>query len=302
MSFNQLPQHYTLDYKQNFSHRIQREPAKLKMAVEMEAIDGYRKRFSQLEKQEMTKITVRHGTTKRQDATSYFRWLDTEKFEVANILDEWDEKELGELISPKGRLTENHGYAYNRTCDDVIIKAAEGLTATGAQGTILTPLPASQIVDTTFTPTGPGPKSGLTFDKVARIRRIFNDNDLDVGRDVYAVISPKADEDLVRDVNEARNKDFSNITPIADGTVDGKRWMGMNWIVHTGLTTFNDGVDDVTNCLFWHKSQMIFGDGEVRSDVDRLPENSHGTQIRTRTRMGAMRVEEKGVVIGRVLA
>jgi len=302
MSFNQLPQHFTLDYKQNFLHRIQRMPAKLKGTVTTESINGYRKRFSQLEAQEMTKITTRHGTTKRQDATSYFRWLDMEKFEIANILDEWDEKELGVLIAPNGRLVENHGFAYNRTCDDVIIKAVEGFAATGQNGTVLTPLPSSQIVDTTFTPTGPGAKSGLTFPKVARVRRIFQDNDLALGADAYAVISPKADEDLVRDVEEARNKDYAQISPIADGTVDGKTWMGFKWIVHTGLTTFNDGVDDVTNCLFYHKSQVVFGDGEKRSDVDRLPENSHGTQIRSRSRMGALRLEEKGAVIGRVLA
>ncbi len=42
---------------------------------------------------------------------------------------------------------------------------------------------------------------------------------------------------------------------------------------------------------------MVFGDGEKRSTVDILPENSHGVQCRTRTRQGALRKEEKGVVL-----
>lgn len=300
MSFNQLPQHFTTTYSQSWTHRIQRFPSILADTVRTDTIEGFEKRYSQLEKQEMAEIFTRHAPTPQQDATSFFRWLRTKKHDISNKLDEWDQKELGVLISPKGDIIENHGFAYNRLKDGTIIAAVEGNAVTGEDGDINTPLPASQIIPVGFNPGGGLVDSGLTFAKVAGARRIFMENDLSLGGEAFAVISPEADEFLVKNVDEARNKDFSNIVPIADGTVGGKMWMGFRWRIHTGLTTGDvtgaGGTVAGTNCLFYHKSQIIFGDGEKRSSVDILPTESHAVQCRTRTRMGALRREEKGVV------
>jgi len=307
MSTPQLPEHYTIDYKQNWFHRIQQFPSLLADTVTNDTVDGFIKRYSQLERQVMGDITVRHGTTNRQSAEMFIRWLKTRKHDIANVIDEWDDKELGELISPKGAIIENQGFAYNTKKDRTIIEAAEGSATTGEDADVLVPLPASQIVPVSFNPGGAPADSGMTFAKVARARRIFQDNVLPLNNGMaFAIISPEADEALVRDVEEARNKDYTQISPIADGTVDGKMWMGFKWIVHTDLTTGDvtgaGGTVQGTNCLFWHKQFMYFGDGEKRSNVDILPENSHGVQCRTRTRMGAMRFEEKAVVKVETLA
>lgn len=294
MSFPSLPDHFTLDFNQNWQHRVQRMPSLLRGTVSTETINGERKRFSQLEKQEMRQIVARAGTTNVDEATGYFRHLICKKFELANILDEWDEKELGVLVSPQGALVTNHGYAYNRAVDATIIAAIEGNAITGEDGTTLTPVPQTQIVEENYVFPGTAANVGLTFAKVARARRIFTDNDIPAGDgNLYAVISPADDEALVRDVDEIKNSDYSRVAPIADGTVNGKSWMGFKWIVHTGLTT----ASNVTNCLFYHKDFVAFADGERRASVDILPEKSHAIQIRTRARMGAMRREEKGVVI-----
>lgn len=306
MSFNTLPEHFTLDYAQNWFQRIQQFPSRLSDTVTTDQIDGERRRYSQFDAQEMTEITVRHGVTVRQDANSFIRWLVPKKHEITNILDEWDDKELGRQLSPKGAIILSQGLSYNRRKDDTIITAAEGNATTGEDADILVPLPASQRISVSFNPTGAAVDSGLTFGKVARARRIFMDNDLDLDGNAFAIISPEADEALVRDVDEARNKDFSNITPITDGTVNGKMWMGFMWKVHTRLTTGDvtgtAGTVQGTNNLFWHKSQMYFGDGEKRSSVDILPGESHGVQCRTRARMAGMRFEEKGVVLLETLA
>ena len=301
MSFNTLPEHYTLDYSQNWLQRIQQFPSLLANTVKTDSVNGYFKRYAQLESQAMSEITVRHGTTTRTNATSFHRWLNTKKHDIANVLDEWDDKELGDQVSPKGAMIESHGFAYNRLKDRTIIEAAEGNATTGEDHDVNTALPATQRVVVTLNPGGVATDSGMTFAKVARARRIFNDNVLSLGSEAYAIISPEMDEALVRDVNEARDKDFASITPINDGTVGGKYWMGFNWIVHTDLTSATvagaAGNVTATQALFYHKSQMVFGDGEKRSSVDILPENSHGVQCRTRTRLGALRMEEKGVVV-----
>jgi hypothetical protein len=301
MSVNSLPEHYTINYAQNWLHRIQQMPSRLAATVMNDEVMGFEKRYAQLESQAMSEITVRHGTTAVADADTFHRWLKTKKHDLTNRLDEWDQKELGVLVSPQGDLVVNHGFSYNRLKDNTIILAAEGNANTGEDGTTLTALPSTQriLVDHDVA----GTDTQLTLGKVSSARRIFNENDLDLDGGAFAVISPKADESLIRDVDQARNKDYGSITPITDGTLNGKYWMGFNWIVHTGLTSITANGSNTTatttadQCLFYHKSCMKFGDGEKRSSIDILPENSHAIQIRTRTRMGALRMEEKGVVI-----
>jgi len=306
MSFNSLPEHYTIDYSQNWLHRIQQMPSKLAGTTKLDQINGYQKRYAQLEKQAMAEITTRHGATNRSDADSFHRWLKTKKHDISNILDEWDSKELGVLISPQGDLIENHGFAYNRLKDRTIMDALEGNACTGEDGDVLTPLPASQIVTVDYVASGSATNSGMTFAKVVEARKIFAENDLSLGDDAYAIISPEDDAALVRDVDEAKNRDYANIAPIMDGTLNGKSWMGFKWICHTDLTqTTASGagttVPDIYQTLFYHRSQVVFGDGEKRSNVDIIPAESHGTQVRTRCRMGALRMEEKGVVIVQTL-
>jgi hypothetical protein len=301
MSVNSLPEHYTINYAQNWLHRIQQMPSKLAATVQQDEVNGFEKRYAQLESQVMSEITVRAGTTPVADADTFHRWLKTKKYDLSNRLDEWDGKELGVLVSPQGDLVVNHGFAYNRLKDSTIILAAEGNANTGDDGTTLTALPATQriLVDHDVA----GTDTALTLGKVTSARRLFNENNLELGSEAFAVISPKADESLIRDVDQARNKDYGSITPIADGTLHGKFWMGFNWICHTDLTSITAAGSNTTatttadQCLFYHKSQMKFGDGEKRSSIDILPENSHAIQIRTRSRMGAVRMEEKGVVI-----
>jgi len=302
MSFNAVPDHYTLDYDQNWYQRIQQFKSKLDHTVITDEVNGLRKRYSQFEQQEMEDRTTRHPVTSRQNATSFIRYLNTQIPDISNVLDEWDNKELGEQISPKGALTISHAAAYNRHKDTKIIQAAEGNVTTGAAADVSTPLPNTQQIAVSFNPGGVATDSGLTFIKVARVNRIFADNDLDIEPGMgFAIISPEADENLVVDVAEARDRDFTKISAIEGGTVAGKFWMGWNWIVSTRLTsgdvTGAAGTVTGTNCLFWHKNYMRFGDGEKRNMIDILPGESHAVQIRTSARMGAMRFEEKGVVL-----
>lgn len=290
-----LPDHFQPAFSNRWEHRIQREESLLGSTVTMESVEGYQKKFDQLEKQSMRLITTRHGNTVQDEFDAYIRWLKTRKYELTNVLDEWDDKELGSLISPQGRLTENHVYGYNRAKDSEIVSAIEGSAYTGEDAATLVAVPATQIVAATYTKAGTSVNSGLTFEKVAQAKRIFRGNALMTGRDVCAVISPADEEDLIADVNEIRNSDFSRVSPIDAGGVHQSFWMGVSWIVGDDelLTT----ASSITNCLFYHKKYVLFGDGERRANIDILPEQSHAVQIRTRCRMGATRLEEKAVVL-----
>jgi len=303
MSTNSLPEHFTEDYKQNWLQRIQQFPSLLAGAVLDDTIDGHIARYSFLEAQEMDDINVRHGVTQRKDQGTFIRWMRSEKKTLANLLDEWDDKELGRQLSPKGGIIMGHGFAYNRKKDLQIIKGMEDPAITGEDQATLVPLPASQRVAVSFNPGGAPTDSGLTFPKIAEARFIFKNAPLELDRtNAFAVISPATDKDLVTNIEEARNKDFASTKIIGEGTVAGEYWMGFNWIVSTLLTDNPAAVGaggpvTATNCLFWHKDYVYFGDGEKRSNVDILPAESHAVQCRTRARMGGMRREEKGVVL-----
>jgi hypothetical protein len=295
MAYPDLPDHFQPAFHNRWEHRIQREQSLLGNTVTMDSVEGYRKKYDQLEKQSMRLITTRHGNTTQDEFDAYIRWLVTKKYELTNVLDEWDDKELGSLITPQGRLTENHVFGYNRTKDSTIVSAVEGNAYTGEDGATLTAVPASQIVAATYTKAGTSVNSGLTFEKVAQAKRIFRGNALMTGRDVCAVIGPDDEEDLIADVNEIRNSDFSRVAPIDAGGVHQSYWMGFSWIVGDDdlLTT----ASSITNCLFYHKKYVMFGDGERRANIDILPDQSHAVQIRSRCRLGATRLEEKAVVL-----
>jgi hypothetical protein len=295
MAYPNLPEHFQPAFDNRWRHRIQREQSLLGGTVGADSVNGYQKKYDQLEKQSMRLIATRHGNTTQDEFNAYIRWLKTKKYELANVLDEWDDVELGELISPEGRLTENHVFAYNRTKDSTIVDAVEGSAYTGEDAATLVAVPSTQIVAATYTKAGTSVNSGLTFEKVAQAKRIFRGNALMTGKNVCGVIGPDDEEDLIADVNEIRNSDFSKVSPIDAGGVHETFWMGFKWIVGDDdlLTT----ASNITNCLFYHKDYIIFGDGQRRANIDVLPEQSHAIQVRSRARMGATRLEEKGVVL-----
>ena len=298
MSTDSLPEHFTEDYKQNWLQRIAQFPSLFINAVTVDTIDGHIARYSFLAAQEMDDLNVRHGVTQRKDQGTFIRWMRSQKKTLANLLDEWDDKELGKQLSPKGGIIQGHGEAYNREVDLQVIQGIEDPAITGEDQSVLVPLPASQRVAVNFG----GADVALTHNKVARIRRKFLDAPLPLARGMaFAAISPEADESIVNSIEQARNKDYANNKIIDQGTIDGEFWMGFQWIVSTlltqGIVAGQGGDVTATNCLFWHKDYIYFGDGEKRSNVDILPGDSHALQCRTRARMGSMRREEKGVVI-----
>jgi len=299
MSYPNLPDHFQPAFDNRWRHRIQRENSLLGSYVTMDSVDGYRKKYDQLEKQSMRAISTRHGNTTQDEFQGYIRWLYTNKYELTNVLDEWDDKELGALISPEGRLTENHVYAYNRRKDQEIINALEGSSYTGEDGTTLVALPSSQIIASTYTKAGTSVSSGFIFDKVSAVKRKFRGNSLTggMGSSIVGCIGPEEEEDLITDVNEIRNSDFTRAPAIDAGGVFGTSWMGITWVVGDDDLLTVGASNNIANCLFWDKKWIMFGDGQRRANMDILPGQSHAVQVRTRCRMGATRLEEKAVVL-----
>ena len=293
MAYENLPPYFPVQYSKTFEKLLAQNDHRFGGKYTMCDIAGEKKRINQHEALRARKITGRATDTTVDERVNYARWVTPFKYEITERIDEWDEADLGEILMPTGEIMLDHTSAYNYERDLTCRDALEGNATTGLDGTTLTALPSTQIVDDDFVRTGSTVQSGLTFAKVGRSSRILTANEVEkTGR--FAMIGSTEEEDLIQDVAEAKNSgDFGVIPTVPDGMIDGKTWYGYSWTTFESLTT----ASNITNCLFWQQRQLIFGDGQRKSYTDILPTKSHALQIRDTWRMGAVRREEKGVVI-----
>lgn len=294
MAYENLPPYFPLQYSKTFEKLLAQNDHRFAGTYVMTDITGEKKRINQHEALRARRITGRATDTTVDERVNYARWITPYKYEITERIDEWDEADLGEILLPTGEIMSDHTAAYNYEKDLTCRDALEGNAITGLDGTTLTALPSSQIVEDDFVRSGSAVQSGLTFAKVGRAARILTSNEVEkTGR--FAMIGSTEEEDLIQDIAEAKNSgDFGVIPTVPDGMIDGKTWYGFTWRTFESLTT----VSNITNCLFWQKRGLIFGDGQRKSYTDILPTKSHALQIRDTWRMGAVRKEEKYVVIG----
>jgi len=281
--------HIQIDYERVWQHRLQETASHLIETVSRVPVKGERKRVSQLAQQAMREITGRALPTIASAPDTYVRWLLAKKYENPQLIDEWDEADLGLLATPQSAYIEGDVFAYNRQIDATVVAALNGSAVTGEDGTTLTPLPAGQIIDEDFGTAN----SGLTFAKVAEAKyRLDAAFVPQMGR--YFICSPQEEQDLIANVIQVQSSDYTAVQPITDGSLNGKTWMGFMW--KTQVRDLPISETYIRRAFAYHKNYVEFGDGERRVSIDIMPGESHAIQIRSRCRMGASRRQEEGVV------
>lgn len=292
-----LPDFYQIQYATNWEIKIQQMESRLRGTVGSGTINGDRKKIDFLGPQDMQAKATRKGDTQISDYPTEARWAYANEYDLANDQDEFDRDNLGQLVSPESSLIASHAMAYNRQVDRTIIDALGATVMTGKDGTTPVAFPSSQIVAANFVRSGSAVNSGMTFAKVARARKLFQKKAVGLGKDSFALISADDEEDLVNDVLEIRNSDYTGPKPpaIEHGTVDGQYWFGFNWIVMPD--GFLPVASNITNCFFYNRNYVDFLDGQRRAYIDIIPTKSHKVQIRTVTRQGAIRKQDDAVVM-----
>lgn len=294
MAHEALPAHFREDFSTTWEARIARRETDFYAHVKKVDLQGYKKRYNQSDILDMQRKSGRAQKTRISERATYFRWLLAHEADVAELLDEWDAKNLGDIALPDSDMMVQQVDAYNRELDATIKEAIEGLATVGEDGTSTMAL--TQTIDSDFDVSGTD--SGLSLKKVIRANRYFKDNNLKRAARCFAY-DPEAEDNLLTTVEEVKNSDYYNAQAIANGTIEGLTWLGFHWICHTGLTEVTGGGvngGNIVRNLAWAKDQIRFADGERRAYADILPQQEHALQIRTTARMGAYRNEEKGVV------
>lgn len=189
---------------------------------------------------------------------------------------EWVDKldELKTNIDERGAVAKTEGYALGRKTDDLIITALATATTT---------------VNAT---------AALNLSKVLEAFAKFNELEVPDDGERYAVVTPKAWNELLQ-IDQFAKSDYVEDKPFMKGK-NCKKWLGINWCMHSGLptTTTGEGQNAVTTatCFLFHKSAIGFASGaDVTTDI-----TWHGDHaahfINSMMSQGAGLIDDDGVI------
>lgn len=276
-----IASHYTTEFSSNWIHRVQQKQARLDAFVVDENFDGERKRYDRLMKQESREKTQRIQPTTPVEVDSDSRWCFRRAFDIPNILDEDDAKNLGALVLPTSKYIESHAAAYHRNCDDIAIQAALNDVYTGELGTTPFALPSSQKILHGST--------GLTLDKLLTANEILEGADLEDDAMRVIVYSPRQMTNLLN-TTEIKSSDYNTVKALAQGLVD--TFMGFKFIKNTRLPK----VSTTRTCVCFVKGAIQRVKGSMSSKISVRDDLSEAIQIRSKWHLSATRVYDEGVV------
>ena len=200
------------------------------------------------------------------------------------------------------------GYALNgamaaaRTADNIIATAVTGTAYQGALGQTASAFNTTGITSSTAATTlgnvlAAG-GTGLTYAKTREARAIFNArevglDDLTVGmRDTFVWIVNAGAMSQLMNETQAISKDYIEGSPLTEGSII--YFMGFMFVIYNNLV---NTTGTTYRTLLWHKEAMgfaIWKDRDLR--IDQLPEHNYSTGVTYLCSMGAVRIQDKGVL------
>lgn len=280
MSF-QVTEAFVQQFSANFHHVSQQTTSRLESRVRVEAgIVGDSKKINRIGATSAQKKTTRHGDTPLIETPHSTRWIDLDDYEWADLVDELDKKKM--LADPTSEYMKAGVAAMNRAKDDVVYAAARGSARTLSGTTALT---AGQKIAVGGT--------GLTKTKIIGAKKLFRANEADEenGETLYFTYGSEQMEDVMGDTT-LTSADYLAVQMLQEGKV-GKRWMGFEWVpferaLLSSTTRYQ---------IAWAKSKVALGIGaEIMTRLSERPDKSYALQPYARMSLGAVRVEEAGVV------
>jgi len=289
MSF-QITEAFVNQFSANFYELGQQVNSRLRPYCEgYEGIVGQSRAVERVGRSEAYDITSRHADTRYVEVPHSRRWIDLQDKAWAELVDEMDEIKI--LADPKSKYPALGIQALNRAMDDIIINAARGTARTGT-GTQT--LPAAQTITE-------GGSAGLTLAKLLTAKELLDSAEIqaDEGQDMTGqgatpsrvmVVSAKQLTNLYG-TTEIKSVDYNNVKALSQGQVD--TFLGFKFIRSERLPR----AGNLRTALCWARPCMALGVGkDVQATIDRLPGKNNSVQVYARMSIGAVRVEDEGVV------
>jgi hypothetical protein len=290
MSF-QITEAFVQQYAANFYELGQQMTSRFEQCVTMHpGIIGQSKAVERVGRTEAYDITSRHSDTRYVEVPHSRRWIDLSDKGWAELVDELDEVRM--LADPKSKYPKLAVQALNRAKDDVIYAALRGAarTNTGTQA-----LPSSQVIAEGGT--------GLTLAKLLAAKEILDsaevaqpgeDSEQMTGQTMNATrfiaCSSKQLTNLYG-TTEIKSVDYNSVKALSQGQVDtflGFKFIRSERLAKTSTTRF---------AMAWAKPCVAMGVGkDIVTSIDRMPGKNMAMQVYARMAVGAVRVEDEGVV------
>jgi hypothetical protein len=296
----QITEAFVNQYEANFYVLAQQMCARLEPYVDVvSGIIGQSKSVERAGKTDAYDITSRHADTKYVETPHSRRWIDLADKGWADLVDELDEIKL--LANPLSVYPKMGMAALNRAKDDIIYAASRGSARTNT-GT--TALPAGQKIAEGGT--------GLTLAKLLSAKELLDAAEIEddaaydaIGQygnvrtaDANGVPAPRriitcSAKQLTNlyGTTEIKSVDYNSVKALAQGAVDtflGFKFVRSERLAKSGTTRF---------ACAWSKKVIRLGIGkDVVTSIDKLPGKNMSVQVYARMSIGAVRVEDEGVV------
>lgn len=291
MPADTIPSHFTTQYEANWIHRLNQKRARLEAYVEFEDFDGERKRYDRIGSMASNERTERKGPTRITDATDDSRWAYRKSYDLANLLDKDDAKNLGQLVLPTSSYIAEHAAAYNRDFDDMCWKTASGAVMTGEAGSTSTPFPtATNFIGKDGTVgSNTGTAAGLTVAKLITAREILGNADADDEAPMVICVTTRQISDLLN-TTEVKSADYNTVKALAAGSI--KSFCGFDFVIIKRLPL----ASQLRTCVAWVKGSVKAIKGAKKSQISIRTDLSYATQIYSEWYLGGTRVHDEGVV------
>jgi hypothetical protein len=252
-----IPDHFTIQYGQNFTSAIQQSTSRLKKAaiVETGCTGEAVTHNLDLPIEDNESTGERISKTVLTEIDTAKRWNRPRKFDLATPDVPFDETLLAPTILPGGKHIQLHRAAYERRLDKVFVEGAFGTNYVGKEGVTASQIPDANIIEVDFVSSGSPADSSLVIDKIIRAKTIlrenesFGDDAIARGIQLWGAMTPGMEESLLflanasngSSANRLFSRDFMPPTLDANGNISS--FLGINWIRTSHLPY---DVDDAT--------------------------------------------------------
>lgn len=276
-------------YSANVHMLGQQRVSRLEALCRVESgIVGQSKSVERLGASESYDLVSRHSDTQYVNTPHSRRWIDLGDKAWADLVDELDKIKM--LADPTSQYVNAAVAAQNRKKDAVIYAAARGTARTGS-GTQA--LPSAQKIAAS--------SAGMTIAKLLATKEILDGNEVDAedtgmsqtGQEVAMrtiVMAADAFTDLLG-TTQVTSSDYNTVKALVEGKID--TFLGFKFVRYQRLATSST----TKYAVAFGRNSVCLGVGKDRvTSIDTLPGKNMSVQVYDRMSLGAVRVEDEGVV------
>ena len=280
-----IDQAFVYEFSRNVWHLGQQKEARTLPVAQVKYGSADRFHWETMANAEMTSKGSRLLATALTTVTHAKRYASMATYYWSEALDHNDAAKI--LIDPRSEYVKAGAMAWGRRIDDTILAAAVGAAGTGLGGSSTTALPGGQQIGGDGGATGASKK--LTVAGLRKAKQLLDEAEVDDER--YLFLSAKFLQDLLA-VTEVVSSDYNTVKALVMGEVD--TFLGFKFIRTERIPTNTGNRKWVIAA-----SKGSIGLGIAQGDMVRVAEDpaaSFALRVYLERTLGAVRVEDKGVV------